>query len=73
MKLKVYSKHQSQNDNNFSLKNYRNSTAKFLDIAGVESTAKYFQIVYCLRCEVAKQLKLTKVYFYSKPLISLLV
>ena len=40
---------------------------KFLNIVGVKNTVSYFQISYCLQCEVAKQLNFTKLHFYSDP------
>ena len=30
-------------------------------------TINYFQIAYCLQCEVAKQLNFTKLHFYTDP------
>ena len=38
---------------------------RFLDIVGVACTISYFQIAYCLQCEVAKQLNFTKLHFYT--------
>ena len=38
-----------------------------MDIVGVASTVNYFQIAYCLQCEVAKQLNFTKLHFYANP------
>ena len=38
---------------------------KFLNIVEVACTINYFQIAYCLQCEVAKQLNFTKLHFYT--------
>ena len=65
MRLRVYTKHKCQNDNAVGLKH--NGIEKFLDIVGVPSTINFFQIAYCLQCEVAKQLNFSKLYFYSDP------
>ena len=63
MRLRVYTEKKSQHDNVIDLK--QNGTKKFLNIVGVASTINYFQIAYCLQCEVAKQLKFNKLHFYS--------
>ena len=34
-------------------------------MVGVTATINYFQIAYCLQCEIEKQLNLTKLHFYS--------
>ena len=66
MRLRVYSSYQFQCDNAVDLKhNQSKSIEKFLDIVGAASTVNYFQIAYCLQYEVAKQLKFTKLHFYS--------
>ena len=64
MRLRVYMKKQSQFDEAIDLKQ-SDGMESFLDIVGLASTINYFQIAYCLQCEVAKQLKLTKLHFYS--------
>ena len=63
MRLRVYLNNKSQCDNAIDLKKY--GITKFLDIVGAASTINYFQIAYCLQCEVAKQLNFTKLHFYS--------
>ena len=65
MRLRVYITKKSQSDNVINFK--ENGTKKFLDIVGVANTINYFQIAYCLQCEVAKQLNFTKLHFYSDP------
>ena len=65
MRLRVYMKNKSQCDNVINLQ-YDGADC-FLEIVGVASTVYYFQIAYCLQCEVAKQLKFTKLHFYSNP------
>ena len=65
LRLRVYMKNKSQCDDAFDLK--QDGIKNFLDVVGVVSTLSYFQITYCLQCEVAKQLKFTKLHFYSDP------
>ena len=65
MRLRVYTDKQSQCDNAIDLE--RDGIEKFLDIVGVACTINYFQIAYCLQCEVAKELNFTKLHFYSDP------
>ena len=65
MRLRVYTKMKSQCDNAINLD--REHIKKFLNIVGVASTINYFQIAYCLQCEVAKQLNFSKLHFYSDP------
>ena len=68
MRLKVYMTHQSQRDNAIQLVHQRDENiGKFLDIVGRASTINYFQITYCLQCEVAKLLNFTKLHFYTNP------
>ena len=67
IRLRVYMEKNSQCDNVFDLK--QDGIEKFLDVVGVASTFNYFQIAYCLQCDVAKQLKFTKLYFYSDPIL----
>ena len=69
IRLKVYSKHKSQNDCPIDLKQKDHTIHQLFDFAGAESTIKYFQIAYCLQCEVAKELNFTKLHFYSDPQI----
>jgi len=66
IRLRVYLKYNSQKDVVDLNLNGKNSES-FLDIIGVESTLNYFQIAYCLQCEVAKQLCFGKFHFYSNP------
>ena len=65
MRLRVYMEKDSQCDNAIDLN--QDSIEKFLDIVGIASTINYFQIAYCLQCEVAKELNFTKLHFYSDP------
>jgi len=60
MRLRFYTNKKSQCDNV-----EQDNIKKFLDIVGVASTINYFQIAYCLQCEVAKQFNFTKLHFYS--------
>ena len=63
MRLRVYMDKNSQCDNAIDLT--QDGIEKFLDIVGAECTINYFQIAYCLQCEVAKQLNFTKLHFYT--------
>ena len=63
MRLRVYMEKNSQCDNAIDLT--QDGIEKFLDIVGVACTINYFQIAYCLQCEVAKQLNFTKLHFYT--------
>ena len=63
MRLRVYIEKDSQCDNAIDLTQH--GIGKFLNIVGVASTINYFQIAYCLQCEVAKQLNFPKLHFYS--------
>ena len=65
MRLRVYMEKKSQCDNAFDLYEYDKNITKFLNIVGAKNTINYFQIAYCLQCEVAKQLNFTKLHFYS--------
>ena len=65
MRLRVYTHKKSQCDNAIDLQ--QDGIEKFLDIVGVAYTINYFQIAYCLQCEVAKQLNFTKLHFYTDP------
>ena len=65
MRLRVYMEKLSQCDNAIDLN--QGGIEEFLDIVGVASTINYFQIAYCLQCEVAKELNFTKLHFYSDP------
>ena len=67
MRLRVYMEKKSQCDNAFDLHEYDKDIKKFLNIVGAKNTINYFQIAYCLQCEVAKQLNFTKLHFYSDP------
>ena len=69
IRLKIYSKNKSQNDNPIRLTHDDKNVNQILDFVGAASTIKYFQIAYCLQCEVAKQLNFTKHHFYSDPQI----
>ena len=64
MRLRVYAKKSSQCD---TIKQDGEIIETFLNIVGAASTINYFQIAYCLQCEVAKQLNFTKLHFYSDP------
>ena len=65
MRLRVYMDKNCQCDNAIDLA--QDGIEKFLDIVGVACTINYFQIAYCLQCEVAKQLNFTKLHFYIDP------
>ena len=65
MRLRVYAKKNRQCDNAIDLQ--QDGIETFLDIVGVACTISYFQIAYCLQCEVAKQLNFTKLHFYTDP------
>ena len=65
MRLRVYMDKKSQCDNAIDLQ--QDGIEKFLDIVGVTCAINYFQIAYCLQCEVAKQLNFTKLHFYTDP------
>ena len=65
MRLRVYTDQNSQCDNAIDLQ--QDGIKKFLDVVGVTCTINYFQIAYCLQCEVAKQLNFTKLHFYTDP------
>ena len=65
MRLRVYMNEKSQCDDAIDI--IQDGIKKFLDIVGAASTINYFQIAYCLQCEVAKQLNFTKLHFYSDP------
>ena len=67
MRLRVYMKNKFQCDNAFDLREYDKNITKFLNIVGAKHTINYFQVAYCLQCEVAKQLNFTKLHFYSDP------
>ena len=69
MRLRVYEENNSQCDTMIQLKQNGQNIETFLSIVGAARTINYFQIAYCLQCEVAKQLNLTKLYFYSDPLL----
>ena len=56
MRLRVYMDKKSQCDYAIDLKH--DGIEKFLEIVGVACTINYFQIAYCLQCEVAKTVKL---------------
>ena len=63
MRLRVYMDKKSQCDNAINLK--QDGIEKFLNIVGAACTINYFQIAYCLQCEVAKQLNFSKLHFYT--------
>ena len=65
MRLRVYTKKNRQCDNAIDLQ--QDGIETFLEIVGVACTISYFQIAYCLQCEVAKQLNFTKLHFYTDP------
>ena len=67
MRLRVYMEKKSQCDNPIELDENGENIKQFVDIVGVKHTINYFQIAYCLQCEVAKQLNFTKLHFYSDP------
>jgi len=63
IRLRVYTNKKCQCDNDVDLKH--DGIKKFLDIVGMASTISYFQIAYCLQCEVAKQLNFTKLQYLN--------
>ena len=65
MRLRVYTDKKLQCNNAISLQ--QDGIEKFLDIVGVVCTINYFQIAYCLQCEVAIQLNFVKLHFYTDP------
>ena len=65
MRLRVYMQKQSQSDDAIDLK--QDGIDYFLNIVGKAATINYFQIAYCLQCEIAKQLNFTKLHFYADP------
>ena len=65
IRLRVYMKMKSQNDA-IDL-NQNDVMESFLKVVGVTATINYFQIAYCLQCEIAKRLNLTRLHFYSDP------
>ena len=67
MRLRVYTEKKSQCDNAIDLRGNFENINKFVDIVGTQNTINYFQIAYCLQCQVAKQLNFTKYHFYSNP------
>ena len=67
IRLKTYSKSNCQNDSPINLMQDDETVNQLFDFVGAASTIKYFQIAYCLQCEVAKQLNFTKLHFYSDP------
>ena len=67
MRLTVYMEKKSQCDNPIKLNETDENIQKFLGIVGAKNTINYFQIAYCLQREVAKQLNLSKLRFYSDP------
>jgi len=71
MRLRVYSENNCQCNNAVNLKENEKdkNMKKFLNVIGTASTINYFQIAYCLQCEVAKQLNFNKFHFYSDPIL----
>ena len=69
IRLKVYSTNKCQNDSPISLTHDDKNVNQIFDFVDAASIIKYFQIAYCLQCEVAKQLNFTKLHFYSDPKI----
>ena len=69
IRLRVYSKHNAQCEDANNLRQDGENIKHFLNVIGAASTINYFQIAYCLQCEVAKQLSCTKLRFYSDPQI----
>ena len=65
IRLRVYIKRKGQDDAIDLTEN--KGIEGFLKIVGVTTTINYFQIAYCLQCEIAKQFNFTKLHFYSDP------
>ena len=66
IRLKVYTKMKGQKDDAIDL-NENDGMESFLKLVGVTTTINYFQIAYCLQCDIAKQFNFTKLHFYSDP------
>ena len=66
IRLRFYIENNSQCDEVIDLKHGRHKQT-FLDIVGTMCTINYFQIAYCLQCEIAKQLHFSQLHFYSYP------
>ena len=66
MRLRVYMGHKSQRDW-IEIKADKGGIKNFMNVAGQANTIRYFQVVYCLQCEVARLLQLTKLHFYTDP------
>ena len=66
IRLRVYLKMKGQKDDAIDL-DENDGMESFLKIVGVTTTINYFQIAYCLQCEIAKQFNFTKLHFYSDP------
>jgi len=68
IRLKASMEKQSDCDD-VDLEHRENNTTlgieKFLNIVGLASTINFFQIAYCLQCEVAKQFNISEHHFYS--------
>ena len=69
IRLNIYSKNKCQNDSPIRLTHDDKNVNQILDFVSAAGTIKYFQIAYCLQCEVAKQLNFTKLHFHSDPQI----
>ena len=69
IRLKTYSRSNCQNDSPISLMQDDETVNQLFEFVGAASTINYFQIAYCLQCEVAKQLNFTTLHFYSDPRI----
>ena len=67
IRLRVYMQNKSQCDNAIDLKSGNGGCEQLLNIVGYPSTVSYFQIAYCLQCEVATLLKCSRRHFYSNP------
>ena len=65
IRLRVYANKKSQFDV-FYMKRTEENIRTFMDIVGEASTINYFQIAYCLQCDIAKQLSLSQ-FFFSDP------
>ena len=66
-RLRVYTKYKSQCDHVSGFSIESENVQNFLDIVGAPCTISYFQIAYCLQCEVAKQVNFQKRHYYSDP------
>ena len=66
MRLRVYIIHKLQHDL-IEIRADKGGMKNFLNVVGQKNAIRYFQVVYCLQCEAAMLLRLTKLHFYTDP------